>query len=258
MLFFTKVERLSYVTVSDLFYSVGLKANPVLKDINLKIEQGESLAIVGKSGCGKSTLLNLMAGLTNPTRGKITVNGKLVNGPNPKLNLMFQNPLLFPWLNVLENVAFGLQIQKRPSTEVIALSKEALALVGLAGKEGSSITALSGGESQRVALARSISLRPEVLFLDEPFSCLDPFTKKKLQTDIQKIVLERKMTIVLVTHDMLEAAVMSHRAIILGGTPGCIVGEVNLSGPYEAGEGGMTDQEKRDALLSAFSKCVAS
>lgn len=200
--------------VDKLSFLAGKEA--ILREVSFTVQEGEFITVVGPSGAGKSTLLKILAGLLPFRLGQIFLRGvDLVDYPR-KPNLMFQKPTLLPWLNVFGNVAFGLKIQNKVEKEKISkLVREALRLVGLLHKEESSVGELSGGEAQRVALARSLVLEPEILLLDEPFSALDVLSKEMLQYDLLQIVEARKITTILVSHFLDEAIKMSDRILFL-------------------------------------------
>lgn len=192
-----------------------------LDNLNFQVEPGEALALVGRSGCGKSTLLHIMAGLMTPTSGKTLIDGRTVSGPSPNWVMMFQKPSLYPWMTVAQNVALGLKFTGR-TAEIAKRVPEMLELVELADYADRNVQDLSGGQQQRVALARSLAPKPEVLFLDEPFSALDAFTRNNLQRDVRRIAQELDITLVLVTHDLSEAIIMAERAVVLSANPGQI------------------------------------
>ncbi|HCF49312.1 MAG TPA: ABC transporter ATP-binding protein [Syntrophomonas sp.] len=192
-----------------------------LKDINLHIKPGEFIALIGPSGCGKSTLLRLIVGLDVPSEGELFLNGEKITGPHYERGLVFQDPTLFPWLNVYDNVASGLVARKiyREKKQDVA---EYIKLVGLSGFEKSYPHHLSGGMAQRAALARALVNHPRVLLMDEPLGALDAFTRMQMQDEILRIWQERKTTVVLVTHDVDEAIYMSDRIVIMTPRPGKI------------------------------------
>ena len=192
-----------------------------LADIDFQVEPGEAVALVGRSGCGKSTLLNIMAGLMHPTSGHIWIDGATVTEPSPRWVVMFQKPSLYPWMTVAQNVALGLRFTGR-SGEIATRIPQLLDMVELSEFADRNVQDLSGGQQQRVALARSLAPHPDILFLDEPFSALDAFTRTNLQRDVRRITKELGITLVLVTHDLPEAILMAERAIVLSANPGRI------------------------------------
>ena len=193
-----------------------------LKNINLNIAKQEFIAIVGPSGCGKTTILSLIAGLIKPTEGEIVVDKKI---PNPKDNLcgyMFQRDNLLPWRNIEKNIYFGLEIKKQSSKERKEYAKTLCEKYGLSEFLKKHPSELSGGMRQRVALIRTLALKPEILLLDEPFSALDYQTRLELCDNVYNIIKKEQITAVLVTHDIYEAITMADRIIVLTARPGKI------------------------------------
>ena len=193
-----------------------------LQNIDLEIEQGEFVCIVGPSGCGKSTLLHLIAGLDRPTSGEITVDGAPVAGPGTDRILLFQELGLFPWLTVRENVEFGLKMAGVSSGERKDRARVFLRMVHLSHFEDHYIHQLSGGMKQRVALARSLALRPKILLMDEPFAALDAQTRDMLHDELERIWKETAPTIVFVTHNVREAVRLGDRGLLMSFRPGRI------------------------------------
>lgn len=205
-----------------------------LDSVSLQVKPGEFISLIGPSGCGKSTLLRLIAGLDNANGGELYLDNELIDGTSYQRGLVFQDPTLFPWLNVHDNVAVGLKarkIYKEKSQDV----DEYIKLVGLEGFEKSYPHQLSGGMAQRVALARTLVNHPKVLLLDEPLGALDAFTRINMQDEILRIWQERSTTMVLVTHDIDEAIYMSDRIVIMTARPGRIteIIQVPLGRPRE-------------------------
>ena len=205
----------------------------VLRGIDLSIASGEIVVVVGASGCGKSTLLRIVAGLEPRDRGSIVIGERVVHGPGPDCGMVFQEHRLFPWLNVEQNVAFG--VPDLPPDEQRRTVAEHIALVGLTGFERAYPHQLSGGMSQRVALARALAPRPRVLLLDEPFGALDALTKLRMQAELSSIWRAEQCTFLLVTHDVEEAIYLADRIVVLSGHPGRIqrVIDVRLERPRE-------------------------
>ena len=194
-----------------------------LQPIFIDIAEGEFLVLVGPSGCGKSTLLNLIAGLEQPSEGEVLVDGKPVKGPGYDRLMLFQEHALFPWLNVLHNVEFGLKRKKKLNKkERREVAQYYLKLVRLEKFENSYIHELSGGMRQRVALARALAPNPAILLMDEPFGALDALTREELYTHLQEIWLKTRRTIVFVTHNVREAACLGDRVCVFSGRPGRI------------------------------------
>ena len=192
----------------------------VLRDINLQIKHGEFVTIVGHSGCGKSTLLKIMCGLVSYEDGVVERNGHAVDGPGPRCGMVFQEHRLLPWLKIKDNVGFGLKGLPKEQRE--ALVKEHLELVGLKGFENSYPHQLSGGMSQRAAIARGLANNPTILLLDEPFGALDALTRIQMQKEITRIQREQGTTMVMVTHDIDEAIVLGDRIVVMSARPGQI------------------------------------
>ncbi|HZG70141.1 MAG TPA: ABC transporter ATP-binding protein [Chondromyces sp.] len=205
----------------------------IFKNVSVSIKKGEFVSIIGPSGCGKSSLLNVIAGFVQPTSGHVYVNETKVRKPGPDRAVVFQDLALFPWLNVIENVAFGLKIQGVNKKERMERSLEAIQLVGLTGHEQTSISDLSGGMRQRVAIARTIVTNPEILLMDEPFSALDAQTRENMQDELLAIQRKTGMTIILVTHSIDEAVYLSDRVIVMqnGGGELLDIIDVNLPRP---------------------------
>jgi sulfonate transport system ATP-binding protein len=209
------------ITQVDKRYPNGLLA---LAGLDLRVAEGEILAIVGGSGCGKSTLLRLVSGLDKPTSGVVGLDGTPVTEPRPEIGLVFQEPRLMPWLTIDQNVAFG--IRHLPAAEQKARVSETLARVGLASHSGHWPRELSGGQAQRVALARALVGRPKVLLLDEPFSALDALTRNDLQEHLLELWSYDRPTMILVTHDIEEALFLADRIVVMQPNPGRIRAEV--------------------------------
>ncbi|MFD1706570.1 ABC transporter ATP-binding protein [Siminovitchia sediminis] len=196
-----------------------------VRNVTLSAKQGEIIGILGTSGCGKSTLLRAISGLDNEYDGEISINGNTSKDVHDTTGFIFQEPRLFPWINVLENVTFGLKGKKE---EKYLLGKRYLESVGLGGCDELYPRELSGGMAQRVAIARALVTSPEILLLDEPFSALDAFTKMQLQDLLIDIWKEHQTTMVLVTHDIDEATYLCDRIVILRGQPGEIAKELTI------------------------------
>ena len=221
-----------------------------LQGITLEIGAGEIVAVVGGSGCGKSTLLRLLSGLDHPTHGTIDVDGTRIVAPHPAVGIVFQEPRLLPWLTVERNVGFGLE--HLPRAERRGRVQEVLARVGLAEYGPRWPRELSGGQSQRVSIARALVTRPSVLLLDEPFSALDAFTRVELQDHLLEIWADTRPTLVLVTHDIEEAVALASRVVVLRPFPGRIahVTDVRLARPRDRLSHAFDDAKR--AILSAL------
>ena len=212
-------KTLSIQNVNKSFTVDGQKVD-VLKDINLEVQEGEFIAIVGHSGCGKSTLLKIIAGLEKNDTGLVTVDGKEVNGPGMDRGMIFQEHRLFPWMSIEKNVQLGLKGLSRE--EKTKLSGQYLELVKLSEFKKAYPSQLSGGMSQRAAIARSLVSQPEVLLLDEPFGALDALTKIELQEELLKIRERFHNTMLMVTHDIEEAVYLADRIVVMSARPGRI------------------------------------
>jgi len=202
---------------------------PALKDIHLTIAKGEFVALIGHSGCGKSTLLNLIAGLTTPTSGVLICANKEITGPGPERAVVFQNHSLLPWLTCFDNVYLAVERvfgRTEPKTQLRARTDAALALVGLTHAAQKRPGEISGGMKQRVGIARALSMEPQVLLMDEPFGALDALTRAKLQDELLEIVARTQSTVVMVTHDVDEAVLLSDKIVMMTNGPAATIGEV--------------------------------
>ncbi|HUJ08479.1 MAG TPA: ABC transporter ATP-binding protein [Verrucomicrobiae bacterium] len=215
-------EKLTVEGVSKWFRTRHVVVH-ALDNVSLNVREGEFVCLVGPSGCGKSTLLNIIAGLEIPDSGRVLADGKPVTGPGRERMMMFQESALFPWLDVMSNVLFGLRLKPNLTRkERREVAKYYLHLVGLDKFMQANIHELSGGMKQRVALARALAPNPRVLLMDEPFAALDALTREQLYGDIQRIWEERKKTIVFVTHNVREAACLGDRVVLFSPHPGRI------------------------------------
>lgn len=199
-----------------------------LSDINLSIADDEFVSFVGPSGCGKTTLLRIIAGLDKASSGEVRVDGSLITGPGQKVGMVFQEYSLFPWRNVLSNVAFGLQMRGIPKEERQEIARKYISLVGLSQFEQSYPYELSGGMRQRVAIARALATDPDLLLMDEPFGALDAQTRNHMQCELLDIWETKKKTILFVTHSCDEAVFLSDRVVVLSPRPGVIREIVNI------------------------------
>lgn len=213
----TEKLRLDRISVS---FDRNGESMAVLNAINLDIAQGELLCVLGPSGCGKSTLLNLMAGFLAPDSGTVLIDGAEVRGPDPRRIFVFQERGVFPWLTVTGNVQFGLQ--KLPRSERQERADHYIKMVGLEGFEHSYPAELSGGMKQRLEVARALAVRPDTLFLDEPFSALDSITRLTMRKELLRIWELEKKTIILVTHDIDEAVQLADRIVLLTQRPAAV------------------------------------
>jgi sulfonate transport system ATP-binding protein len=206
-----------------------------LHGISLEVTRGEIVSLVGTSGCGKSTLLRIVGGLDFPSLGQVWIDDEAVRAPRPEIGIVFQEPRLMPWLNVADNVKFGLEGFPRALRDELAA--EAIHKVGLEAFAGALPKQLSGGMAQRVAIARALVTRPQILLLDEPFSALDAFTRTKLQDHLLTIWAKTRPTMLFVTHDVEEALALSDRIIVMRGQPGRIYRDyaVEMDRPRQRG-----------------------
>ena len=221
---------MSAITLENVSLSFAARPQPftVLEDISLSLNKGEFVVLLGPSGCGKSTILNLVAGFTQPDRGRVAAGGKPVRAPGPDRGMIFQQPNLFPWLSVLDNVTFGPRLGKYRKQEVNARALDWLGRVGLKGLQHLAPWQHSGGKKQRVALARAWLPGPEVLLLDEPFGALDAQTRLMMQELLREAWLSTGTTLLFVTHDVEEALFLADRILIMSAKPGKIVEEIIL------------------------------
>ncbi len=202
---------------------------PALKDIHLQIARGEFVTLIGHSGCGKSTLLNLLAGLTTPTAGVLLCAGREIKGPGPERAVVFQNHSLLPWLTCFDNVHLAVERVfggKESRAQLVQRTDAALELVGLSHAAQKRPGEISGGMKQRVGIARALSMEPQVLLMDEPFGALDALTRAKLQDELLEIVARSQRTVVMVTHDVDEAVLLSDRIVMLTNGPAATIGDI--------------------------------
>jgi NitT/TauT family transport system ATP-binding protein len=239
------------IAIRDLSVSFAGNRNgdriDVLRNINAQIAEGEFVCIVGPSGCGKSTLLNVVGGFLRATTGEVLVEGSAVHAPDPRRIFIFQENGVFPWLNVRDNVAFGLRridAAKRDATVTHYIE-----MVGLSGFANAYPRELSGGMRQRVEIARALAANPDILYMDEPFGALDFITRMKMRTDLVRIWQNEKKTILFVTHDIEEAVQLADRVLVMTQRPASIQEsvEVDLPRPRDLDSAGYL--EKRDRIF---------
>jgi nitrate/nitrite transport system ATP-binding protein len=210
---------------------------PALREIDLTVAKGEFVALIGHSGCGKSTLLNLIAGLTRPTEGTLICANREITGPGPERAVVFQNHSLLPWLTCFENVYLGVERvfgqsgivdgkPKEDKAQLTARTHAALDMVGLSHAAFKRPGEISGGMKQRVGIARALAMEPQVLLMDEPFGALDALTRAKLQDELLAIVANTQSTVVMVTHDVDEAVLLSDKIVMMTNGPAATIGEV--------------------------------
>lgn len=203
----------------------------VLEDIDFEIREGEFVSILGPSGCGKSTFLNILAGFESANQGNAVCCGETIRGPSPERAVVFQSPVLFPWMDVKSNIMYGLKQAGKKKSDAQKLAEEYIRAVGLEGFENYYPSQLSGGMQQRVALARSLILDPKVLLMDEPFAALDAQTRYSMQQLLLRLWETKGQTIVFITHDVEEALLISDRICIMSKRPGRIIEEIDV--PFE-------------------------
>ena len=220
-----------YIEIQGVEQTFKTKKGPfcALQNINLTVAKGEFVALIGHSGCGKSTLLNLIAGLTMPTQGSLLCANREIGGPGPERAVVFQNHSLLPWLTCFENVYLAVErvfSRTENKAQLKARTDAVLALVGLTAAAQKRPGEISGGMKQRVGIARALSMAPKVLLLDEPFGALDALTRAKLQDELLQIVANTQSTVVMVTHDVDEAVLLSDKIVMMTNGPSATIGEV--------------------------------
>ncbi|PYC12610.1 ABC transporter ATP-binding protein [Pseudomonas mosselii] len=230
------------LSIRNLSKTYPLKGRhvPVLQGIDLDIRPGEFVSILGASGCGKSTLLRLIVGLDQDYQGQILLDGQPLNGPGLERGIVFQDHRLFPWMTLQQNIALALKNHDLSKAQKQHLVDEHIALVGLQGYEQAYPHQLSGGMAQRGAIARALVNKPKVLLLDEPFGALDALTRVRLQQELQRIWVQERCTVIMVTHDIEEALYLGDRVIVMEANPGRIGEQVRLE---------LTHPRQRDTAL---------
>ncbi|QDL55857.1 ABC transporter ATP-binding protein [Rhodoferax aquaticus] len=229
--------NLKYIEIQGVDQTFKTKKGlfPALRNINLNVAKGEFVALIGHSGCGKSTLLNLIAGLTMPTQGSLICANREIAGPGPERAVVFQNHSLLPWLTCFENIYLGVErvfgtrnpgASSETQAQLKARTDAALALVGLTAAAQKRPGEISGGMKQRVGIARALAMEPKVLLMDEPFGALDALTRAKLQDELLEIVARTESTVVMVTHDVDEAVLLSDKIVMMTNGPAATIGEV--------------------------------
>ncbi|PZP41430.1 MAG: ABC transporter ATP-binding protein [Azospirillum brasilense] len=221
------------VDLSRIQLTYASSAGPVeaIRDVSLRVADGEFLAIVGPSGCGKSSLLKLVLGLEDASAGYVQIDGVKVGGPRRDVGAVFQSPVLLPWRTVLENIMLPADILHLDRAAARARAEELLQLAGLHGFGNKYPTELSGGMQQRAGIVRALLHDPKVLLMDEPFAALDALTRESISIELQRIWMERRKTILFVTHNISEAVLLADRIIVMSARPGRIVAELENTTP---------------------------
>ena len=232
------IDRYVFIENVDMEFCTKKGVFKALENINLNIQQGEVVSIIGHSGCGKSTVLNLIAGLTQPTKGNLFCAGREIAQPGPERAVVFQNHSLLPWLTCFENVHLAVErvFSSEDNVQLAMRTHAALELVGLTHASDKRPSEISGGMKQRVGIARALAMEPKVLLLDEPFGALDALTRANLQDELMKIIEKSGCTAVMVTHDVDEAVLLSDRIVMMTNGPSATIGEiltVNLPKPRD-------------------------
>jgi NitT/TauT family transport system ATP-binding protein len=236
------VSKLAARGVSKSFRSARGGTVLALREVDLEVRAGEFVCLLGPSGCGKTTLLNLFAGLERPDTGEVLIDDRPIEGPGPDRAVLFQEPALFPWLSVRDNVAFALEMIGTPKDEIQDRTMDWLRRVHLTRFARAHPHELSGGMRQRAALARALACQPEVLLADEPFAALDAQTREILQNELQEVWSETRNTFVFVTHNVREAAFLADRVVLMSAPPGSLVAEHRITAPRP--------RDMEDVLLS--------
>jgi bicarbonate transport system ATP-binding protein len=219
---FLNIENVSKV------YQTPRGPYTVLEDVNLTVNEGEFICVIGHSGCGKSTLLNMVSGFAHPTEGSVRVGGKQIVEPGPDRMVVFQGYALLPWLTALENVYLAVDsvYPNKSEAEKNAIAKDHLAMVGLTEAMDKKPPQISGGMKQRVSIARALAIRPQVLILDEPFGALDAITKEELQEELLQIWNDHRCTVLMITHDIDEVLFLADRLVMMTNGPHAKIGEI--------------------------------
>jgi ABC-type nitrate/sulfonate/bicarbonate transport system ATPase subunit len=228
-------------------FVTGKTALPVVSGVSLEVADGEFVAIVGPSGCGKSTLMKIISGFEQPDVGSITVDGQRATRPSPKGIVISQHGSVFPWLTVQENLMFGLNGDQHG--DKAALADHYAAMVGLKGFENSYPRELSGGMLKRVELARALVVKPEILFMDEPFSALDALMNLRMRTELLRILGEERHTVILITHDVEEAIYLADRIMVLSPRPATIQATFTVPHPHPRRLSSPELQQLKEAIL---------
>jgi bicarbonate transport system ATP-binding protein len=223
-------KRDSFLTIDNVskIYPTKNGSFTVLDGVNLTVQEGEFICVIGHSGCGKSTLLNMVSGFATPTYGEVKLQGKQITQPGPDRMVVFQNYALLPWRTAFENIYLAVNAvhPQKSQAEKTSIVREHLAMVGLADAADKKPPQMSGGMRQRVSIARALAIRPKVLILDEPFGALDAITKEELQEELLKIWNDHRCTVLMITHDIDEALFLADKLVMMTNGPAAKIGEV--------------------------------
>ncbi len=226
----TASKHESFLTIENVskIYPTKKGSFTVLDGVNLTVEEGEFICVIGHSGCGKSTLLNMVSGFAFPTEGEVRVQGKRITKPGPDRMVVFQNYALLPWRTAFENIYLAVHAvyPNKSQAEKRAIVRDHLAMVGLTEAADKKPPQMSGGMRQRVSIARALAIRPQVLILDEPFGALDAITKEELQEELLKIWNDHRCTVLMITHDIDEALFLADRLVMMTNGPAAKIGEI--------------------------------
>lgn len=224
------MERISLINVSKK-YSPG-DMDYAVRDVSLTIKDGEFVTVLGPSGCGKSTILDLLAGLTDPTIGDVCINGRCIGGPNADVGVVFQDPALYPWRTIRDNIVLGLELHGIPAEKRRELSDKYMQMVHLTGWEDKYPHELSGGMRQRAGLVRTLVNNPSILLMDEPLGAVDYLTRLSIQDEIIALWQQEKKTVLFITHDVGEAVYLGTKVVLMTAHPGRISEVINIDFPY--------------------------
>jgi NitT/TauT family transport system ATP-binding protein len=223
----------NYVSFVGIKQTFSSKRSTVvaLDDIQVGIDEGEFVSIVGPSGCGKSTLMRIAAGLVRPTSGSVTIEGQVVSSPHPGVGVVFQRATLLPWRDVIGNINMQLEMRGLSLQSYEARVRELISLTGLTGFEGAMPHELSGGMQQRASLCRALIHDPDILLMDEPFGALDAMTRETMNLELQRIWMQKRKTVIFITHSISESVLLSDRVIVMSARPGRVIKEVKIDLP---------------------------
>ncbi|MBN1193921.1 MAG: ABC transporter ATP-binding protein [Methanomicrobiaceae archaeon] len=249
------MSGVSIQNLNRIFEKEGGAPTVALEEITLDIEDEEFVCLVGPSGCGKTTLLRIIAGLDTATGGSVSIDGEQITGPDPRRGMVFQEYSLFPWRNVMDNIAFGLEMKGMDHASRMHIASEYLELVGLEQFRDAFPFELSGGMRQRVAIARALANNPDVLLMDEPFGALDAQTRNDMQQELLEIWEKTKKTVIFVTHSVDEAVYLADRIVVLSPRPGRICENIAVDLPRPRVRTSVDFAELRRHVLSLLQQC---